>query len=408
MSNLARYRTRFQEGQHPEEFSAGANGLMHVGLCGTAFVRQAQRGGMANYFRQLVRHLAEIDHENQYTLLLHPHNVHPFHVDQPNFRTVVVPMPGRQVHYWEQFLLPLVLWRLKLDLVHFVGFPAVLARRKPAVVTVHDLSWKTRPETRGDWLSRFHWGFFGDRGARRADQVITISEHSRRDLERLLGIPAERITVTYEAPAPIFRPIEPESARVTARGRYGIEGRYILFVGTLQPTKNLARLIEAYALARQHTDFNQSLVVVGQQGWQYQDIFARISGLGLQDHVIFTGFVPDEDLPALYSGADVFVLPSLYEGFGLPVVEAFACGTPVIASNVASLPEVAGDAAILVNPTDIEGLAQALERVCTDAGLRQAMRQAGLARAAQFSWRTCAEQTRQVYRRVWTQQRNGR
>ncbi len=407
MSSLSRYKSQSQEDKHPRELSLGTNGLMHIGLCGTAFVRQAQRGGMANYFRQLVGSLAAIDHENQYTLLLHPNNVHLFHIDQPNFRTIVVPMPGRQVHYWEQFLLPLVLWRLKLDLVHFAGFPKVLLQRGPSVATLHDVGFKTNPETRGDWLSRLYWDFFGNWGTRRADRVITISEHSRRGLERLLGIPAERITVTYLAPAPIFRPIEPESARAMARDKYGIEGRYILFVGTLQPTKNLARLIEAYALARQRARIQQSLVVVGQQGWQYQDIFARISGLELQDHVIFTGFVPDEDLPALYSGADVFVLPSLYEGFGLPVVEAFACGTPVIASNVASLPEVAGDAAILVNPTNIEGLAQVLERVCMDAGLRQAMRQAGLARAAQFSWRTCAEQTRQVYRQVWAQRRNG-
>lgn len=384
-----------------------ADSALHIGLVGTAFARQAQRGGLANYFRQLVHHLAEVDPENHYTLLLHPHSAALFHVDAPNLHTRIVPIPGRQAHYWEQFLLPLVLATLPLDLVHFVGFPAVLAQRKPTVITLHDLSYKMLPHLRGDWLSRFHWRFFGDLGARRADHVITTSEHSRRDIQRLLGIPAERINVIYGAPAPIFRPLEPESARAVARDKYGIEGRYILFVGTLQPTKNLARLIEAYALARQRARIQQSLVVVGQQGWQYQDIFARISGLELQDHVIFTGFVPDEDLPALYSGADVFVLPSLYEGFGLPVVEAFACGTPVIASNVASLPEVAGDAAILVNPTNIEGLAQALERVCTDAGLRQAMRQAGLARAAQFSWRTCAEQTRQVYRQVWAQRRNG-
>jgi glycosyltransferase involved in cell wall biosynthesis len=284
--------------------------------------------------------------------------------------------------------------------VHFVGFPAVLAQRKPTVVTVHDLTFKTRPETRGDLISRFHWEFFGVRGARRADHVITISQNTQRDIQHFLNVPEERISVIYEAAASIFRPVEPESARITARGKYGIEGRYILFVGTLEPIKNLSRLIEAYALARQRGMTEPSLVVVGQKGWQFADIFARVERLGLQDEIVFTGFVPDEDLPALYSGADVFVMPSLYEGFGLPVLEAMACGTPVLTSDVSSLPEIASDAAILVNPMDVDALAEALERVCGDDYLRQNMRLAGLARAAQFSWRRCAEETREVYRRV--------
>lgn len=358
---------------------------------------------MSNYFRQLIWHLAEIDCENEYTLLLHPQNADLFRVDRPNFRTVVVPMPGRQAHYWEQALLPFTLRRLDLDLVHFVGFPAVLAQRKPTIVTMHDLTYKTRSETRGDWLSRFHWSFFGDRGARRADHVITVSEHTRHDLEAWLHIPPERITVTYEAPASIFRPVETEIVRAITRGKYGIEGRYILFVGTLEPVKNLARLIDAFAIARERSGIEPSLVVAGQKGWRFADIFARVERLGLQDQVVFTGYVPDSDLPALYSGADVFVMPSLYEGFGLPVLEAFACGAPVITSNVSSLPEVAGDAAILVDPLNVEALAEALEHVCTDDYLRQNLRLAGLARAAQFSWKRCAEETRAVYRQVWSE-----
>lgn len=383
------------------------NGSLRIGLVGTAFARQAQRGGLANYFRQLVRHLAEVDAENQYTLLLHPHSAALFRVDAPNIHTRVVPIPGRQAHYWEQFILPLVLATLPLDLVHFVGFPAVLAQWKPTVITLHDLSYKTLPHLRGDWLSRFHWHFFGDRGARRANHIITISEHSQGDIQRFLGIPAERISVIYEAPAPSFRPVEPESARAIARDNYGIAGRYILFVGTLQPTKNLARLIDAYALARQRAGIRPVLVIVGQKGWDFADLFARVSGLGLEGQVIFTGYVPDDDLPALYSGAEVFVLPSLYEGFGLPVLEAMACGAPVITSTVTSLPEIAGDAALLVDPMDIEALAGALERVCTDAALRQHLRLAGLARAAQFSWQRCAEETLAVYRRVAAAHRYG-
>jgi len=380
---------------------------LRIGLVGTAFARQAQRGGLANYFRQLVRHLAESDPENHYTLLLHPHSAALFQVDAPNFHTRVVPIPGRQAHYWEQLLLPLVLAALPLDLVHFVGFPAVLAQRKPTVITLHDLSYKALPHLRGDWLSRFHWRFFGDRGARRADHVITISEHSRRDIQRLLGIPAERISVIYEAPAPIFRPITPESARAIARDTYGIAGRYLLFVGTLQPTKNLARLIDAYALARQRAGVAPALVIVGQKGWDFADLFARVRALELEDQVLFTGYVPDDDLPALYSGAEAFVLPSLYEGFGLPVLEAMACGAPVITSTVTSLPEVVGDAALLVDPTDTDALAGALAQICTDAALRQRLRLAGLARAAQFSWRRCAEETLAVYQRVATAQRYG-
>jgi glycosyltransferase involved in cell wall biosynthesis len=376
---------------------------MRIALCGTAFVRKARRGGMSNYFRQLIWHLAEIDQENEYTLLLHRDNAELFHIDQPNFRTVVVPMPGRQAHYWEQALVPFALRRLDLDLVHFVGFPAVLAQAKPTVVTAHDLTYKTRAETRGDRLSRFHWNFFGDRGTRRADHVITVSEHTRRDLEDLLGIAPERITVTYEAPASIFRPVEPEAVHAVTRGKYGIEGRYILFVGTLEPVKNLTRLVDAFALARDRSGIEPSLVVAGQKGWLSTDLYARIERLGLADQVVFTGYVPDSDLPALYSGADAFVLPSLYEGFGLPVLEAFACGTPVITSNVSSLPEIAENAALLVDPLSVEKIAAALERVCTDDYLRHNLRLAGLARAAQFSWKRCAEETRAVYRQVWSE-----
>lgn len=383
------------------------NGALHIGLVGTAFASQAQRGGLANYFRQLVHYLAEVDTENHYTLLLHPHSAARFRVAAPNFRTRIIPIPGRQAHYWEQLILPFILAALPLDLVHFVGFPAVLAQRKPTVITLHDLSYKRLPHLRGDWLSRFHWRFFGDRGARRADHIITISEHSRGDIQECLSVPSERISVIYEAPAPIFRPIELETARAIARDKYGIVGGYILFVGTLQPTKNLARLIDAYALARRRAGIVPALVIVGQKGWDFADLFARVSGLGLDNQVIFTGYVPDDDLPALYSGADVFVLPSLYEGFGLPVLEAMACGTPVITSTVTSLPEITGDAALLVDPLDTDALARALERVYTDAALRQRLRLAGLARAAQFSWRRCAEETRAVYQRVATAHRYG-
>jgi glycosyltransferase involved in cell wall biosynthesis len=233
---------------------------------------------------------------------------------------------------------------------------------------------------------------------RRADHLLAISEHTRRDLIDLLGAPPAGVTVTHCGVDPTFRPLD--AAQVAAwRARYGLPERFILYVGTLEPRKNVPRLLDAYARLRRRGPV-PPLVLVGGRGWRHAAIDARLAALGLGDAVRFLGYVPAAELPLCYNAAGVFVYPSLYEGFGLPPLEALACGTPVVTSNAASLPEAVGDAAVLVDPRDPAALADALAAALADEPLRQRLRAAGLAQARRFSWRRMAEQTLAVYHDV--------
>jgi glycosyltransferase involved in cell wall biosynthesis len=232
---------------------------------------------------------------------------------------------------------------------------------------------------------------------RAADAVIAVSECTKRDAIRFYRIPEEKITVIYEGVNPRFRPASPE-AIAAVRARYGLPERFILYVGTIEPRKNLTTLLEAFHHLLATYDLR--LVIVGKKGWLYERFFRRLRELGLENRVLFTGYVPDEDLPAIYSAADLFVFPSLYEGFGLPVLEAMACGTPVICSNTSSLPEVAGDAALLVDPTDARALTGAMEQVLTNERLWATLRAKGMERARGFTWEKAAYRTWEVYQQV--------
>ncbi len=270
-------------------------------------------------------------------------------------------------------------------------------RRIPTVLTVHDLIFERFPHYHKR-LNHFFLTRTMPLFARRATAIITISRASRDDLIALYGIPPQKVHVIYEAPAPHFRPPPPQAIEA-ARQRYHLPERYVLTVGTIEPRKNLTRLLSAFERAYAQ-GLADALVIVGQRGWLYEDFFRRLEASPARDAVILPGFVPDEDLPALYAGATVFALPSLYEGFGLPMLEAMACGTPVVASRAGALPEVGGDAALYVDPTDVEALAGTLARCLKDADLRAAMREAGLRRAAQFTWERTARETAAVYERV--------
>jgi glycosyltransferase involved in cell wall biosynthesis len=231
---------------------------------------------------------------------------------------------------------------------------------------------------------------------RRATRIICVSEHTKNDLSDLWGIDLAKIHVVYEAADPHFKPLSPEEVTVT-RARYGLPERYLLTVGTIEPRKNLNRLLDALAIVRRQRE-DVKLVIVGRLGWLYQDFLDKLEQLEHREAVIRPGFVPDGDLPAIYQGAVGTVYPSLYEGFGLPMLESMACGTPVLSSRAGSLPELGGDAAHYFDPLDIEEMASALESVWHDADLRQSMRERGLARAAQFSWQRAARETLDVYR----------
>lgn len=305
--------------------------------------------------------------------------------------------PARRI-MWEQTQLASLSGQL--DLLHGLAFAAPLAARCPTVVTVHDLSFLRFPDAFKPF-NRTYLAWATRASARRAALVIAVSESTRQDVIALLGVSPEKVVVVYNGVTEAFCPAPAEQVEAVAR-ELDLPESFILFVGTLEPRKNLVRLLEAYARLRQMQPRGGSppLVLAGGKGWYYQEIMERVEALGLKDHVIFPGFVPADTLPWLYRAAGLFVYPSLFEGFGLPVLEAMACGTPVITSTASSLPEVAGDAALLVDPEDTEGLADAMKRVLSDPELAAHLRLAGLARAVSFSWERAAAETAGYHRRI--------
>lgn len=310
------------------------------------------------------------------------------------------PPVGMNKTLWMQVVLPWVLACEAIDVCHFTNSVAPLWTPCPTVVTIHDMTLWLFPE--------YHYSrrLLAMRpiiplAARRAAAIVAVSHSTRQDVVRILGVPAERVHVIYEAPAPCFRPLLPDDPLLDAvRQRYRLPERFILYVGTIEPRKNLVRLLEAFALLRQGGVIPHGLVFAGHRGWKESAVFAAVRRLGLADAVRFVGYVPAEDLVALYNLADALAFPSLYEGFGLPVVEAMACGTPVITSPNGSLGEVAGKAAEFVQPEEVESIAEGLRRVLTEPARWAALRELGLARAARFTWETTAIQTRAVYEQV--------
>jgi glycosyltransferase involved in cell wall biosynthesis len=233
---------------------------------------------------------------------------------------------------------------------------------------------------------------------RDADKIIAISECTKKDAIRLYGIEEAKIRVIHGGVNPFFRPVSPDTAEAV-RHRYNLPNHYILYVGTIEPRKNLVTLLEAYRALR-NRDAEIKLVIAGRKGWRQEEFFRKLLKTGLEHDIVFTGFVPDQDLPAVYTMADVFAFPSLYEGFGLPVLEAMACGTPVVCSNTSRLPEVAGNAAVLVSPQDVRGWIEALNKILKSDELRTDLHQRGLRQAAGFTWESTARKTCDVYRQV--------
>jgi glycosyltransferase involved in cell wall biosynthesis len=268
-------------------------------------------------------------------------------------------------------------------------------RGVPTVLTVHDLIFKLFPEHH----KRLNHLFLNNAMplfVQRADAIITISESSKRDLIDHYGTPADKITVIYEAAAPDFTAPTPDDiARI--REAFKLPEQFLLVVGTIEPRKNYSRLIQALMRLRQtYTDLK--LVVVGSKGWLFEDFFQTITDLNATEHVLFPGYVPDADLPAVYGAATVAVMPSVYEGFGLPVLEAMACGVPVASSNAASLPELGGEAARYFDPHNTEEMVAVLDEILSDSHLRTQLRASGLEQAAEFSWERTAQETLAIYR----------
>ncbi len=370
---------------------------MHIGLDYTAALRQG--AGIGRYTRGIVGALAHLDRDNQYTLIV-PSDIGalPQSIGEGQMRIKRLPLPERPLTIaWHRLRLPLYveLFTGKLDLFHSPDFVLPPIRRARTIITVHDLSFLRYPECAAPGLVEYLSAVV-PRSLQRADLVLADSTWTRRDLIEMLHIPAEKIVVVPAGVGPEYHPISDQAALTALRERYSLPRRFILHVGTLEPRKNLIRLMEALrAMADREPEL--CLVLVGGKGWLYEDIFASVARLGLTGKVVFPGYIAEADLPAVYNLAAVLAYPSLYEGFGIPPLEAMACGVPVVSSNSSSLPEVVGDAAVLVEPADTAALAAALLRTLSDSQLRQTLRARGLARAAAFSWPSAAEKLLDAY-----------
>ena len=318
----------------------------------------------------------------------------PQHADWPevsHVETRLISWP----RMWTHLRLAVELWQHPPDLLFVPAHVLPLVCPVPAVVTVHDLGYKHYPEAHRpfdrwylDWTTRRH--------TQVARHIFADSLATKQDLIDFYQADAQRISVIYLGRDESLTQVDASFIIEQAKTKYGIDGAYLLYLGTLHPRKNLVRLIEAFHLARPQLPTSLKLVIAGRKGWLYDEIFATTQRLELTDQVIFPGFVDDADKPALLSGALAYVFPSLYEGFGLPVLEAMACHTPVLTSNVSSLPEVAGDAALLVDPHSPDNIATGLVRLASDANLRQTLVAQGLRQIEKFSWDKAARQVLEI------------
>jgi len=365
-----------------------------------------ERAGGGQYGYQLAAALARVDRRHRYRL-------YPvfYYIVHPDYAQTEFPTSERMQLAFRHLPSPLVrwLWRAEgpalvkewmlgpVDVVHSTTLCAPrLSARKRLVVTIYDVSFVTHPEFHLE--ANIRHCLAGTREAiERADAILAISEHTRRDLVERMGAPPDRVLVTPLAPDPSLARVTDPARLDEVRRRYGLPERFVLFVGTLEPRKNIARLIDAYATLPERLQRDAGLVMAGGKGWLSDTMRDEVARRGMGDRVRFIGYVRPEDMASLYSLATTFAYPSLYEGFGLPVLEAMVCGTPVLTSNVSSLPEVAGDAALLVSPTDVGEIADGLAQMLEDAALAAKLSARGLEWTTRFSWDRCARETLAVY-----------
>ncbi len=353
-----------------------------------------RRAGIHQYISQVLRHL--------------PHDRNQTQIVFTQQKSALAAYPGLEVLptrwpterrlariLWEQTVWPWLASRHNLDLLHAMAFVTPILATCPTVVTVYDLSFIKFPD-QFPTLQQLYLSSQTARSCRKARRVITISESSRQDVQRFFDVPNDHILVAPPGVDGAYRPL-PENEVTQFRQRKGLPERFILHVGTLQPRKNIPLLINALAKIPQQ---DVGLFLVGGKGWQYDEIFARVEQLNLQDRVHFTGYVPDEELPFWYNAAALFAFPSVYEGFGMPVVEAMACGTAVVAANCSSIPEAGGEAALYFDPQSVESLVNRLTAVLDNPDICATMQAKGIQQAQKFSWTRASEITTLAYQQA--------
>ncbi len=388
---------------------------MHIGIDYTAAAWQG--AGIGRYTRELIRAIVAQGNAHRYSLFYAAGGVDPdssYMADlrqlcdaHANVRSAPIPLtPHRLTQVWQRLRVPLPveLFTGRFDLLHAPDFVLPPTRAR-TIVTIHDLSFMVHPECAEPSMVRYLTDAV-PRSLRRANVILADSQATRRDLARLLAVDPARVELVYPGVGPRFRPMLAEATEPVRR-RLGLPDHFVLFVSTLEPRKNLVRLLEAFAQVVQTEDSqlqssisNLHLVIAGRRGWLYEDIFAAIDRLQLRERVRLLDYVHDKDLPALYNLAAAFAYPSIYEGFGIPPLEALACGTPTVTADNSSLPEVVADAAVLVSAEDVGSIASGIARVVSDEGLRARLRAAGPEQARKFTWEQAAKRVLACYERA--------
>jgi glycosyltransferase involved in cell wall biosynthesis len=379
---------------------------MHIGINAQllSFSQNYRNGGVSRYIRYLLNALAQQPGEHTYTVFVNGQDIIERMAQHPQINYVAAPWPESRPAVrvaWEQLVLPQLLSQKHIDLLHSPVnvLPERMPRRCASVVTLHDLAFLrfphvlTRPK-------RIYHRTFTVRSMKRATMLITVSDSTKRDAHELANIPLERMQTVYPCIDEHFSQAPDATAIQNFRAQQGLTDGYILYMSTLEPRKNVPTLIEAYAQLRQRYSIKEKLVLAGGKGWLYDTIFARVQELDLENEVIFPGFVADTEQALWYHAASVFAYPSLYEGFGIPVAEALACGIPVVTSNISSLPEAGAGLALCVDPHNVEALAEALHRAITDTVLRDQCKAMAPTVVQPFSALTMAARTREVYEQV--------
>ena len=373
---------------------------MRIGIDYTAAIHQ--QAGIGRYTRGLVEVLAELGGKHEYVLFVAggKTQVPDFRLKIPdNFRVRRAPLSDRfWTIMWHRLRLPLPvdLFTGPVDVFHSPDYVLPPLRRGRKLVTIHDLSFLRYPEGAEPSLRRY-LSRAVPHAVSQADLVLADSQNTRQDIIELLGVTPGKVEVLYPGVDDRFRSLKDEELLQRVRDLYGLSSPFILSLGTLEPRKNLILLLDAYAALGAAGDMSHKLVIAGGKGWLYEGLFRKVQELSLEKEVIFLGFVADEDLPALYNLAEVFVFPSLYEGFGLPPLEAMACGTPVITSRSSSLPEVVGEAGLMVSSTDSEALAQAMRSALDDPTVREDLARKGVQQAQKFSWQKAGQKLLTIY-----------
>ncbi|KPU44553.1 mannosylfructose-phosphate synthase [Oxobacter pfennigii] len=355
--------------------------------------------GIGTYTRQVLKHILEIDRQNDYYLFWSGRDYEALSARD----NVKISISSRKHHrFWEQYYIPDILKTKNVDVYHLPQNGIGLPQNKSSlyVATVHDLIPYIMPETVGKgYLAKF----ISQMPAiiSNLDMIITVSEWSKKDIMRIFGIPEEKIVVTHLAADDIFMPLDKSSSLNYVKENYGIDDNIILYLGGFSPRKNVKSILLAFSMIHSKLSKDYRIVIIGSAKDDHQFLIKLSQNLGIGDKVFFTGYVPYDDLPYFYNSAELFVYPSLYEGFGLPILEAMKCGTPTITSNVSSIPEIAGDGALLINPFDTEKLADAMSKVLEDNEIKSGLIAKGLERASLFSWRKTAHETLKVYGNVY-------